>query len=572
MENKTREEKIQDALAYTKHITSVFPNTAVAKAAKTHSKDAYRQQYFYDPVAWCHDCVKWKPGGGLAVYQEEILEAIPRERRVSARGPHGLGKTGLAALSLLWFSTTRDGLDWKVITTASVWRQLIKYLWPEVHKWSRLLKWEKIGRPPFNLRTELMAQSLKLKTGEAFAVASDEPSAIEGAHADYLFYIFDESKAIIPKTFDAAEGAFSGSGSDTGHEAYALAISTPGELVGRFFEIHQRYPGLEDWWVKHVTLEDTIRAGRNSREWAENRKRQWGVTSSVFQNRVMGEFSAGDDDGVIPLGWLEQANQRWLQWKDDPTKENTPPLTTIGVDVADGGSARTVLALRYGHIIKELRVFQGIDQMETVGHVMGILRKNPGAKAIVDSIGVGAGVVARLKELNAEVYAFNAGQGTKLMDQTNENGFLNKRAAGWWTLREKLDPRNGYDLAIPPDEWATGEYTQRTKESSLTGELCAPKYKMTSAGKYQIEAKDQIIERLERSTDLADAIMMSFFDACLSEFEEAYQFFTPIGLAELQEERDGKKEVTEEEAMDKAMWGNAETEGLVMKRDERSLF
>ena len=38
------------------------------------------------------------------------------------------GAGGLSALIILWFATTGDGMDWKVVTTASLWRQLSKYL------------------------------------------------------------------------------------------------------------------------------------------------------------------------------------------------------------------------------------------------------------------------------------------------------------------------------------------------------------------------------------------------------------------------------------------------------------
>jgi hypothetical protein len=183
------------------------------------------------------------------------------------RGPHGLGKTTLSSWVIVHFALTRDGRDWKCVTTASAWRQLAKFTWPEVHKWARRLRWDRVGRAPFSAN-ELLTLNLKLSTGEAFAVASDNPAYIEGAHADHLLYVFDESKAIPGGVFDAAEGAFSNAGGDTAAEAYALAISTPGEPQGRFYEIHKRQPGLEDWWTRHVTLEETIAAGRVSREWA----------------------------------------------------------------------------------------------------------------------------------------------------------------------------------------------------------------------------------------------------------------------------------------------------------------
>src|SRR6185436_2954082 len=106
------------------------------------------------------------------------------------------------AIAILWFCLTRDQEDWKVATTASAWRQLTKFLWPEVHKWARRIKWDAIGRAPFSETTELFTQSIRLETGEAFAVASDDSSLIEGAHADHLLYIFDESKVIPDDTWD----------------------------------------------------------------------------------------------------------------------------------------------------------------------------------------------------------------------------------------------------------------------------------------------------------------------------------------------------------------------------------
>lgn len=49
------------------------------------------EKYYTDPVAFAHDCVDWRDHG-LTFYQEEILAALEEKRRVSVRGPHGLGK------------------------------------------------------------------------------------------------------------------------------------------------------------------------------------------------------------------------------------------------------------------------------------------------------------------------------------------------------------------------------------------------------------------------------------------------------------------------------------------------
>ena len=342
----------------------------------------------------------------------------------------------MAAWAILAFALTRDalGLDWKVVTTAGAWRQLIKYLWPEIHKWVRRLRWDRIGRGPFDLRTQLLTLNLKLEHGEAFAVASDVPDLIEGAHADSMFYVLDESKSTPDKTWDAVEGAFSGAGEDTPVEALALSISTPGEPVGRFYEIHARKAGLEDWWARHVNLEEAIAGKRVSREWAEQRKRQWGEHSAVYQNRVEGNFAASDEDSVIPLGWIEAANTRWLERRERLARgEPLPSLTHIGVDVAAGGSDLSVIARRHGFHISELHKFDFADTMQTTGMAAGILRAHEGCTAIVDVIGWGAGCCHRLREqFPGRVIGFNAGE------RSGELGFVNKRSEAWWTVRELI--------------------------------------------------------------------------------------------------------------------------------------
>lgn len=48
--------------------------------------------YVHDPVGFIRDCVKFKPGQGLASYQAEIIGDLPRFKRIAVRGPRGLGK------------------------------------------------------------------------------------------------------------------------------------------------------------------------------------------------------------------------------------------------------------------------------------------------------------------------------------------------------------------------------------------------------------------------------------------------------------------------------------------------
>lgn len=474
---------------------------------------AFRDTYRSDPVAFARDCIEWN-GEQLAPYQEEILAELHSRKRVAVRGPHGLGKTCIASIAVLHFVLTRDGDDWKVPTTASAWRQLTEFLWPEIHKWARRVKWEKVQREAFNAN-ELQSITLKLSTGRAFAMASSDESFTEGAHADHLLYLFDEAKAIPDSRFDAAEGALM-----TG-DSYALAISTPGEPVGRFYDIQTRKPGYEDWWVRHVTLDECIAAGRIKREQAEQRKLQWGEQSAVYQNRVLGEFCTSDEDCVIPLAWIEAANERWEQqievkdttwnWIDGAKRcvwprwawrqsAETSELDALGVDIArsDLGD-KTVIARRQANTVTQLDRYHIADTQPIVGYVSNLLEKSK-ADAVVDVIGIGSGPYDQLRErFGNRAVAFNASESSTMKDRSKELEFSNKRSAAWWHMRELLDPAFDSTIALPPDD-------------QLIGDLTAPhRGRMTSGGKLTVESKPDIRKRIGRSTDDGDAVVMAFF-------------------------------------------------------------
>ena len=459
--------------------------------------------WYDDPVGWARNCIDWPEGEGLTDYQAECMQAVVDHKRASVRGPHGLGKTTMQALLILWFATTRekacrDGThgikDWKIATTAGAWRQLTVFLWPEIHKWARRLRTDMIGRGRFT-RQELLAQMLKLEHGQAFAVASDDPSLIEGVHADAVLYLFDESKSIIAGTFDAAEGAL------VNDQAYAVAMSTPGEPRGRFYDIHARKRGFEDWWVRHVTLDEVMAAGRLDQKWVENRALQWGRESAVFANRVLGEFHSSDEDGVIPLSWVEAAQLRYREWKEAGQVPVDDGPRTVGVDVARGGDDKTMLAPRDGWLCRRLRPGSTKDTMELTGQVKGMLDVDAERVAIVDVIGIGAGVVDRLREQKMNVIAFHAAEGTDKKDRSGELGFTNCRSAAWWNLRELLDPAYDSTVALPDED------------DKLIGDLTTPKWRVLSGGKIQVESKDDLKKRNDgRSTDYGDAVVQAFWD------------------------------------------------------------
>lgn len=481
---------------------SVLAEREVPRAVPEQS---FAERYWSDPVGFARDCVS---GFEAAPYQTEVLAAVPTHRRVAVRSLHGSGKSAVDAIIIWWFGLTRDeaGVDWKLPTTASAWRQLTKYLWPEVHKWGRRIRWDRVGRAPVAAGTELLDLSIKLRHGEAFALASNDPAKLEGAHADQILFLFDEAKAIPNATWDAAEGALSGGGVD-GREAFAVATSTPGYADGRFYEIFARKAGLEDWWPRHVKLEEAVAARRVTTEWAEARRRLWGEASALYRNRVLGEFALGSErDVVVPLHAIEAAVDRWKDW-DAAGRPDPGPQTALGVDVGTGRPGRdpAVIARRHGGTVMPLEVLPPCDEMELAGAVIERLRR--GGRAVVDGMW-GSGLVARLKEQQARVVTFIAAAATDLTDESGELRYANCRAAMWWGFRERL-LADDCAIMLPDDD-------------TLRGELSAPTHKRTSSGRILVESKEDIAKRLKKqagredegvSTNRADAVLQSFWDA-----------------------------------------------------------
>ncbi len=440
--------------------------------------------WLYNPLQWVTDIL---PMVDLSTYQaDELSGLVTGSGKVAARGPRGSGKTMPAAIAALWFITTRElaGLDWKCPITAGSWQQLERFTMPEIHKWVGKMRWDRLGLVPWRRNQEIMTLRVNLTHGEAFAINSDNPDLIEGAHAEHLMLVVDEAKSVPDASWDAMEGYFSSPG-----VYYRFVISTPSEPAGRFFDIHSRKPGYADWQAAHVTIDEAISEGRVTEEWRSNRATAWGLESVLYRCHVLAEF-AGAEDGVIPLSWIEKAMQR--------PQTDSPYLRVMGVDVADTGTDRTVFAYRDGPVIYRLESFESGDTMLTADRVEN--RTVKGTRVVVDSIGVGAGVAAKLKRNKTiRVQPFVASAGTKRRDKSGEMGFANLRAAAWWNLRELLDPASDVDVVLPDD----GE---------LLGDLTAPTWREVAGGKILIESKADIKKRLGRSTDVGDAVVQAMWE------------------------------------------------------------
>lgn len=215
-----------------------------------------------------------------------------------------------------------------------------------------------------------------------------------------------------------------------------------------------------------------------------------------------GDFTAGREDDswqVIPTDWVKLAQGRWR----DRNRPNIP-LSAIGVDVARGGLAKTVLSPRYGDYFDKLIKRKGKETPDgdsIVRLVDGIHSED--APIQIDPIGVGSSPYDLMIRHGLPVAGINFGHKSRMTDRSGKYKMANKRAEGFWSFREALDPEFDSGIALPPD-------------SELLADLCAPRYKVTSSG-IQIEDKREVEKRLGRSVDSGDAVVLAFMATDIGE-------------------------------------------------------
>jgi len=432
--------------------------------------DAFRERYYWRPglmvrEVWAVTPDKW---------QDDVMHDVAMgERKISIRSGHGVGKTTTLAWLIIWFILTR--YPQRTVCTAPTSSQLFDALAAEVKRW--------IGLLPENLRAllDVKTDHITLAYDPAGSFISfrtsrpETPEAMAGVHAENVLLVVDEASGVPEQVFEA------GAGSMSGENATTILAGNPVRTSGTFYDSHHRL--RDSWKTYHVSCVDSPRV---TPKFIEEMKEKYGEDSNAYRVRVLGEFPKGDDDTVIPMELAESALLRDVQ-----------PIFVApvwGLDCARFGSDRTALTKRRGNVLQERTKFwRGLDTMQIVGAVVNEWEITPfqdrPVDICVDSIGIGAGVVDRLRELGLPARGINVSESPAF-----GNRFANLRA----------------ELLFKARDWFAARDVNIAGDAELAAELTDIRYKFRSNGKIQIESKDDIRKRGKRSPDLADSFVLTF--------------------------------------------------------------
>jgi phage terminase large subunit len=435
---------------------------------RANGYDLYRN----DPVGFIRDILDERPWS----IQERIAQSVLEHPNTAVPSCFGSGKDWIAARIGVWWVATGGIL----VATSNSFQQLRTIYWKELraaHKRGLLP-----GNPSngTDLRWEIP------EGGWAIAVKPDDndPEGLQGIHGDRVLVIVDEANGVSSQLWEATNGLV------VNEASRRLAIGNPWEPSGPFHAACQS----PTWHVIPVSVFDTPNfTGEPVPQKAQNelvgpfwvdQRRQEGLEGTPWWTaKVLGQFPDTASDQVIPLSLVEQARI---------TPHMPDHRDAAGLDVARFGTDDSCLVEGSGNGPEVVTIVHGHDTMQVAGLGARFLRDRRGVLS-VDVVGVGSGVYDRLKEqrLAGTVLEVQAGGGS------DNDALLNMRAELWWNVRE----------AFYRGEVSLSRLDEPTYQR-LRSELTAPTYRHTSAGKVQIESKEELKARGLPSPDVADAFCL----------------------------------------------------------------
>lgn len=435
---------------------------------------------YNDPEKW----IKERLHGDVWSLQKQIMESVRDNRKTAVRSCHSAGKSHIAAATACWWIDSHEPGEAFVVTTAPTFQQVRAILWRYMNRMHKTAKLPGImHQTEWNYGGEIVAFGRK--------PADTNEAAFSGIHAPKVLVILDEACGVHESLWTGAEVITTTPG------CRILAIGNP-DVPGTAFErACDKWPSsikIDAFSTPNFTGEDVPAAVADqliSREWQEEKLLDWGEDNPLYQAKILAEFPKDAKDAVVRGS--DAARCRSPRENVYGPGELLP--VELGVDVGGGGDD-TVIRERRGPLAGREWVLS-TDRPELIAPaVIKAIEATGATRCKIDAIGVGAGLVGELRN-RADVRGC-AIVGVKASNRPSKSEFANTRAEYWWMARV-LSETGGWDLS------------EMENADNTVAQLCNPRYSLNLAGKILIEKKEDIKERLSRSPDNAEALILAYF-------------------------------------------------------------
>ncbi|HEX8795463.1 MAG TPA: hypothetical protein VF765_31150 [Polyangiaceae bacterium] len=456
--------------------------------------------------------------------QVEIIEAVRDNTRVAVKAGHKVSKSHTAAGVALWFYESFE--DARVVMTSTTSRQVDQILWRELKKMHanagrcvackeenkrRALRFEAPlpkpcphsflpdGEPRELARTGLKATDFR----EVVGFTAREAEAVAGVSGHNLLYILDEATGIDRAIFEAIEGNRAGG-------ARLLMFSNPTKTDGEFYDA---FDAKKDFYKTiSISSEDSpnvktgqlVVPGLATREWVEEKKREWGADSALYAVRVKGEFVLNEVGKIISIHAIGEAEKRWFEVAPDTTSRLHVGIDPAGVGL-DGDEG--IYCFRRGLRMLGMLEFRGLTEDLYLHHLLEALKRHASPRELppivkVDREGsIGAKVFYRLR-----AHLDGLAEGTRPPFElvgvaSSMNAMREPEVYG--TVRDEL--------------WASAAQWIRdggaiVTDSKLAKELHTPEWYTGVRNKQKVTSKDDLRKALQRSPDRADALCLAVWE------------------------------------------------------------
>lgn len=485
----------------------------------------YKENQPANKKRYIESLIKKMCGVWLDRDQCNIIRAVETNRKVVVRSGHARGKDYLsAALAVIYLFVKVPS---KVIMTAPTGRQVSDIMLAEVSNiFDKSTQKDKF----IKLSNKIKCIDDATHFLEGFKAKDKATTDWAGYHSRNVLVIVTEASGIEDETFEAIEGLLTGN-------SKLLIVGNPTRTTGYFYNAFLSpqfkkfslscldainvkrkkvvIPGQVDYlwvwervqdWCEQISESDVDKE-KHDFLFDDN----WYRPNSLFVKKVIGDFYQDTEETLVPLHWIERANNNYDNW-NKKIDENI--RLRLGADVAGMGRDMCVRCYRRKNIVEKFERNAKLDHMKQAGKIKGELDKDEKNLAFIDTIGEGAGVYSRLAELDCKgaISAKFSENASDLSDLTDQYEFANMRAYCYWAVRDWLNPKNNFNPMLPRDD-------------KLSEELTRIKWFIQSSGKIIIEPKEKIKDRIGRSPDTADSLALTFYpDSRIKNFAELWGY------------------------------------------------
>lgn len=473
-------------------------------------------------------------GARLWAAQREIMQQLSSRRFVTVRSGRKAGKTEMGALAVLSFIYTSKCV---VLTTAPTGRQVRDVLWQRIGSmWSKAkTRWPALPGELGTIRLSIAPEHY------ALGIATNSPDRFQGWHAGVrlpddvdieetdadevdverlkreaeigdkrLVVIIDEAAGVDDAVYRAIEGSLSGPNVHVLLTANPTIDAESDHFFARSFQNGKRWhririsacdddaPDPVPYDSFHVAPEWLA-----DKEWVDQMRSEWGVDSPLWSAYVLGKFPEQSlERRFVTKGMLIAAAEAEL-----PEVSSVGQIH-IGVDIARQGADESVATLWWNGVLKEQIAWRLPDLMQTANKIVELAKQwgfkgemVPARNIHIDCVGMGSGVLDRLRQLGFYVDGVDFGSGAKYdwKELTGQMIFSDRKSELHWVAKRLLEERK---ISIPqkfPELWRQSQWARYDFEDSAKG---------TRIALHRDDGKDGLRERYGRSPDQWDSAII----------------------------------------------------------------